>query len=98
MILRANQKAIISILALSASAVAATGLSHAGFRSIQEVWGARFQSAVHPPAPTTHPPFHSGNPAAERIRHWNETAINASGLDHTPVAAGDTRVFGEQLG
>lgn len=33
-----------------------------------------------------------------RLRHWNEIAINASGLDHTPVAPGDARVFGEQLG
>lgn len=32
------------------------------------------------------------------VRHWNEVAIDASGLDHTPVAAGETRVFGEQVG
>ncbi len=34
----------------------------------------------------------------ERLRHWNEVALEASGLDHTPVTPGDTRVFGEQLG
>ena len=34
----------------------------------------------------------------DSIRHWNEIAINASGLDHTPVAIGETRVFGEQYG
>src|SRR5213078_2360153 len=28
----------------------------------------------------------------------NVIAINASGLDHTPVAPGENRVFGEQLG
>jgi hypothetical protein len=33
-----------------------------------------------------------------RIKHWNEVAIDASGLDHTPVAPGEDRVFGEQLG
>ena len=32
------------------------------------------------------------------VHHWNEIAIDASGLDHTPVAPGETRVFGEQLG
>jgi len=32
------------------------------------------------------------------VRHWNELAIDASGLDHTPVADGEPRVFGEQLG
>ena len=33
-----------------------------------------------------------------RVKHWNEISIDASGLDHTPVAPGDPRVFGEQLG
>jgi PAP2 superfamily len=39
-----------------------------------------------------------GAGAANRIRHWNEIAINASGLDHTPPAIGENRTFGEQLG
>lgn len=32
------------------------------------------------------------------LHRWNRIAVDASGLDHTPVAAGETRVFGEQLG
>src|SRR5512139_1724759 len=32
------------------------------------------------------------------VRHWNHLAIDASGLDHTPLAPGEARVFGEQLG
>src|SRR5262245_3100535 len=32
------------------------------------------------------------------LHHWNEVAIDASGLDHTPVALGEQRVFGENLG
>src|SRR6266542_3266596 len=32
------------------------------------------------------------------VRRWNEIAINASGLDHTPVAPGEPRVYGEQFG
>ena len=53
------------------------------------------------------PLFNSSNPApplpnppatADSIHRWNEIAINASGLDHTPVPPGDPRVFGEQLG
>jgi hypothetical protein len=36
--------------------------------------------------------------SVSRLRHWNEIAINASGLDHTPVRPGEDRVFGEQLG
>jgi len=41
----------------------------------------------------------TGNQASTSwVHHWNHVAIDASGLDHTPVAAGDTRVFGEELG
>jgi hypothetical protein len=36
--------------------------------------------------------------ATSWLRHWNAVAIDASGLDHTPVAPEETRVFGEQLG
>ena len=32
------------------------------------------------------------------VHHWNQVAIDASGLDHTPVAPGENRVFGEQVG
>jgi hypothetical protein len=32
------------------------------------------------------------------MHHWNHIAVDASGLDHTPVDPGDPRVFGEQLG
>jgi hypothetical protein len=42
-------------------------------------------------------PFHAVD-AADRLRHWNQVAIDASGLDHTPVLPGEHRVFGEQLG
>jgi hypothetical protein len=36
--------------------------------------------------------------AHDVVRRWNQIAIDASGLDHTPVAEGETRTFGEQLG
>jgi hypothetical protein len=32
------------------------------------------------------------------VHHWNAVAVDASGLDHTPVAPGEQRVFGENLG
>ncbi len=40
---------------------------------------------------------------ADTFRYWNQIAIDASGLDHTPVEPGPveeppTRIFGEQLG
>ena len=32
------------------------------------------------------------------VLRWNQVALDASGLDHTPVVTGESRVFGEQLG
>jgi hypothetical protein len=39
-----------------------------------------------------------GAGALDHLRHWNEVALDASGLDHTPTTPGEHRVFGEQLG
>jgi hypothetical protein len=66
-------------------------------RSYGQVWGPRYQ-----PAPQARdlskPHARRGSNTLARLRYWNEIAINAAGLDHTPVAVGETRVFGEQLG
>lgn len=48
---------------------------------------------AHPPIPK--PRLKRGT---DWIRNWNEVALDANALDHTPVAAGEVRVFGEQLG
>ena len=69
-----------------------------GFRDgVRDVLGPRFEdSARHRPRPP-HPPA-PGEPGVDAVRRWNRIAIDASGLDHTPVAPGESRVFGEQVG
>jgi hypothetical protein len=37
-------------------------------------------------------------PQTSWVLAWNSIAIDASGLDHTPVAPGENRVMGEQIG
>jgi membrane-associated phospholipid phosphatase len=32
------------------------------------------------------------------VLRWNQIALDATGLDHTPVGPGESRVYGEQLG
>ncbi len=62
-------------------------------QSAGDFWGPRYSLESY--AQRTLSKKTSGLPALER---WNRIAIDASGLDHTPVAPGETRVFGEQLG
>ncbi|HEU4429257.1 MAG TPA: phosphatase PAP2 family protein [Myxococcota bacterium] len=62
-------------------------------RTAEEVLGPRIDTsgtvAVSRPRP---------RPRVDALHFWNGVAIDASGLDHTPVAPGETRTFGEQLG
>ncbi|HZB45111.1 MAG TPA: hypothetical protein VE360_07700, partial [Pyrinomonadaceae bacterium] len=60
-----------------------------------DVWGPRYTPSSVQPTRPKHPSPHD---TLSRLRHWNEVAVNSSGLDHTPVPAGDPRLFGEQLG
>lgn len=89
-------------LKFAAPAAAALALSFAvsawsqsNFRQTQELWGPRYNLPQQPL--TVAKPGKGGTPAS-RIQHWNQMAIDASGLDHTPVAPGENRVFGEQVG
>ena len=75
------------------------GLSAEGLRGgFDDAFGPRFHpDARQAPPDLTHRPRH-GLDRASVVRHWNQIAIDASGVDHTPVAPGETRLFGEQLG
>ncbi len=60
----------------------------------REALGPHYESASE----VSPSPGRTSRKGLDAVRRWNEIAINASGLDHTPVAVGETRVFGEQLG
>src|SRR6266700_4689050 len=66
--------------------------NNASALSFSDFFGPRFDSAQ-----TTRNALAPKN-ALDSIHRWNAIAINASGLDHTPVAPGEIRTFGEQLG
>jgi len=87
----------IWVLALGLAA-ASTQQAQSGF---ERHWGRQFR----PPEPrgTTQGAGTARRPPQSRtsrdlIGDWNQIAIDAAGLDHTPITAGETRVFGEQLG
>src|SRR5438034_7193339 len=91
-----NLKLILTVTIFALS-LAYSAWPQVGFSNLNGAWGLRYQPAPQVPSLTKHPFPHGAGPA-DRIRHWNEVAINASGLDHTPVVAGENRVFGEQFG
>ena len=88
---------VIATVILFGLAIVGLAAPHKGFRNLRDFWGPRYRPALGVSKPQPHQRPH-GAGAANRIRHWNEIAINASGLDHTPVAIGENRTFGEQLG
>lgn len=67
-------------------------LNNAPALSSRDFFGPRIHGAQ--PIPRNEAPKN----ALDSIHRWNAIAINASGLDHTPVAPGELRTFGEQLG
>lgn len=83
------------LVAAALFALPQTGFGQ-GFRGgVRDALGPRFDATPNASAPRST----SGRQLSmDRLRDWHGIAIDASGLDHTPVAAGETRVFGEQLG
>jgi hypothetical protein len=75
----------------------AGGSAHAQSSGLRDYLGPRFESRVPGARETTQVPRHHAA-AAGTFRYWNQVAVDASGLDHTPPAAGENRLFGEQLG
>jgi len=87
---------VIVALSIVAIVAASSSLAQQTRPRTQAYWGPQFQTNRKPVAQQR--PFRPGLNASERLKHWNEIAIDASGLDHTPNQPGDTYVFGHQLG
>lgn len=92
-----NRKLKLAVPAAAALTLsfALSAWSQSNFRGTQDLWGPRY-NLPQEPLTVAKPP--KGGTPSDRIRHWNEMAVNASGLDHTPVAPGEIRTFGEQVG
>lgn len=91
--------ASIGAIALVVTCVLLTPAAQAqGFRNgVQDALGPLYRDNPYAQRAARRPSSHDTTPRG-MVRHWNEVAVDASGLDHTPVANGETRVFGEQLG
>jgi PAP2 superfamily len=97
MIGKRNWKLMIPTLAIFTLSLAISAWPQRGSRGADDVWGLRYKTAPQSRARPRHSP-RPGDDTMDRLQHWSEVALNASGLDHTPVATDENRVFGEQLG
>lgn len=86
----------VAALASIASLRAPPALAHGDPSGVRDKLGPLFRAA--PNGAGRHAQRPDADARTDAVRRWNRIAIDASGLDHTPVAAGETRVFGEQLG
>jgi hypothetical protein len=92
-------KQVVAASALAALAALAASAFAEGFpRGHRDALGPRFEAAPQLRDGARHRPPRRGGDTLERLLRWNLIAIDASGLDHTPVQPGEARVFGEQLG
>jgi hypothetical protein len=89
-----NQKLIIALLTSLILIASASAWADGFPGGVRDALGSRFNAAPHSPVLSRR----AHRAGIDSVRYWNEIAINASGIDHTPVAAGENRVFGEQLG
>ena len=68
---------------------------HGGFAGdFRDAWGPRYDRAALLQEFRSLSRFSR----SDAVHRWNEIALDANALDHTPVAAGDPRLFGEQIG
>ena len=85
----------VSTITIITLIAAASVWGQSNNRNLKSVWGPKYKAGQRS---TTSERNTSRRDSLARLRHWNELAINASGLDHTPVAPGENRTFGEQVG
>src|SRR5882672_9804468 len=95
-----NRKLIIPTLVVLSFGVVALAWADGFLGGLHDVWGPSYTYGGTPaPQLLSSPrsPRVLGDDA-NAILYWNEVMTDANAIDHTPPAAGEPRVFGEQLG
>ena len=84
-------------LTLMVSGLVALTWAQAPAGGFSQFWGPLYTYPA-PDLGARRPPPPPDPTGQDAMHHWNHIAIDSAGLDHTPVAEGDPRIFGEQLG
>ncbi len=88
---RISQLFLLVLLMLEALAAAAPAQD--AERSVESIFGPGFERSGRNPDRPIRP-----RRSVDVVRRWSQIAVDTSGLDHTPVSPGESRVYGEQLG
>jgi hypothetical protein len=91
----ASARLSVSLAAALLGSAAANSSAAETTRTPADLYGPRITATAVTVTPEA---MRRSGSTADTFRYWNQIAIDSSGIDHTPVAAGETRVFGEQLG
>src|SRR5436190_13620149 len=83
------KKALVLLVGLTATVLSFAAVLDNRFNA---TFGPLFHRGSNVPPPV------APTQGLDTLHRWNMIAINATGLDHTPVAPGENRVFGEQFG
>lgn len=99
MTMKVNRKLVILTLAVLILTVAVSAGMRQSLQEFNYAWGPLYTAQAQTPGEPNDDLVIMANKASRKqLVRWNRVSIDASGLDHTPVAAGENRVFGEQLG
>ena len=95
-----NRRLIVLTLAVVSFGLVALAWADGFLGGLQEVWGPRYTYGGTPALQLLSGPRSPRviGDAANSVLHWNEVMTDANAIDHTPPAAGESRIFGEQLG
>jgi hypothetical protein len=91
MIVNRKRTLIVPILALLTPSLAISAWPQEFSKGHHGAFGPHFEATHEEPRPQP-------RRSEDVVRRWNEIALLANALDHTPVAPGEERIFGEQFG
>ncbi|HEU4531110.1 MAG TPA: hypothetical protein VFR59_07985, partial [Steroidobacteraceae bacterium] len=96
--MRTRRLARALVSGCAAFAAIGSGAAHGQQANAPTHLGSSFSATTQAAPSLLDRPLRRLTNPADSLRYWNQVAIDASGLDHTPVQAGELRRFGEQLG
>ncbi|MEK6322981.1 MAG: vanadium-dependent haloperoxidase [Acidobacteriota bacterium] len=98
MTIKPNRKLVMLTLAILALTLAVSAGMRQSLDEFNYAWGPLYTAQVPTPGQTNDDLVQIANASRKQLVRWNRIAVDASGLDHQPVALGENRVFGEQIG